>query len=89
MYWIQKHCASNSLVKALFHFFFLFLFSKLRPLMATYNGLSIWVSCVCVWHIDVWWRGVVCEERKWMELAQLRVVVLERDIITELAGRLR
>jgi len=42
-----------------------------------------------VWHIDVWWRGVVCEERKWMELAQLRVVVLERDIITELAGRLR
>ena len=28
--------------------------------------------------IQMWWRGVVCEERKWMKLAQLCVAVLQR-----------
>jgi hypothetical protein len=41
--------------------------------MAIYNGLCIWVVC----GIETWWSGVVCEDRKWIKLAQLCVAVLE------------
>jgi hypothetical protein len=34
----------------------------------------MWVVC----GIQMWWRGVFCEERKWVKLAQFCVVVLER-----------